>query len=460
MSRVCQYHGWMQQRTGKDGPRSRTLGAAALAAAGLLLLGGCGGRSGHPLVLAVGGAPDELAVWQELVTAFSESSGTRVEILRQPANTAQRRQGLVVALAARRPDPDLFLMDVAWIGLFSAANWLRPLEGVDTTAFFPDILQAADRRGNELIALPIDLDIGLLYDRSDLLRHYDISGPPATYAELRRTAIAVQAAVRPHHPGFYGFAWQGAQYEGLVVDFLEFAGTQGGFVSRGGGWIVDVPANRQALQFMHDLIWKDRISPPSTYTEMREEQVRRFFQRGDALYERNWPYAWALHQAPDSPVRGRVGVSPLPAPATGGAVSILGGWHVGISRFSDAPERARDLVRYLTSPAVQREMVLRLGWYPGRRDLYEDPQLRSRLPLLADLWRAFRHVRTRPVVPYYPQLSEVLQSHLSAVLADRSTPERALAAADEELARLVRRYAPDPAGKASAEASAGKGAAR
>jgi len=43
---------------------------------------------------------------------------------------------------------------------------------------------------------------------------------------------------------------------------------------------------------MSDLINKHKISPPSTYTEMDEEGARLTFQSGNAMFERNWPYAW------------------------------------------------------------------------------------------------------------------------------------------------------------------------
>ena len=119
------------------------------------------------------------------------------------------------------------------------------------------------------------------------------------------SAMKVQKHMRDENPDFFGFVWQGAQYEGLVVNFLEFAGASGGIRLGHGseGVQVALDANIEALRFMRDLIWEYGISPPSTYTEMQEEEVRTFFQSGNAMYERNWPYAWTLHQSDDSPVK-------------------------------------------------------------------------------------------------------------------------------------------------------------
>ncbi len=435
------------------GRRRYALAALAVAAALLASLGatGCDDRPAD-LVLAVGGAPAELAVWQEMATAYGESTGVVIELLRQPADTAQQRQGLIVALSAGRRDPDVFLMDVAWIGLFAAADWLAPLPeaAADTAAFFPGILDAVDRHQGDLVALPVYLDVGLLYWRQDLLAAHDLAGPPETLDQLVTMAQAVQAAERRDDPRFFGHLWQGAPYEGLVVNFLEFAGRDGGLRETDQGWQVDTPANRDALELMHDLIHVHRISPPATSTEMREEEVRARFQRGDALFERNWPYAWSLHQRPESPVRGDVGVGPLPGPRPGAGAGTLGGWHVGVSRFSDAREEAVRLVRWLTSRTTQKTMVRRLGWNPGRRDLYADADLVRELPHLPRLAAAFRTARPRPTVPWYPQMSRVLQRHLSAAISGRAAPADALAAAEREIAALARYYAapgPPPAGE-------------
>ena len=418
--------------------KTRLLLPAAIAIA---VIGACTPANDKAVVFAVGGAPAEVAFWESLLEDFQRQSGIRVDLQRQPSDTAQRRQGLVIALNGRMSDPDVFLMDVAWMGLFVASDWLEPLDDkVDATPFFQRVIELVDRHQGRLMAVPIYLDGGVLYYRRDLMQTYGLSGPPATWEALLSQARKIQSAMRKTNPRFYGFVWQGAQYEGLICDFMEFSGSQGGFVRQGDGLNLDVTANRTALSFMRDLIWRYRVSPPSTYTEMKEEQVRLYFQAGNALFERNWPYAWSLHQAPGSKVRNKIGMAPLPAPADGQGVATLGGWHIGLSRFSDHKPQAAALIRFLTSRDTQKRMMTRMGWNPGRADLYEDPDVLSRVPRYRELKDVFQHARPRPLLPYYPQVSAVVQRHLNGVLADRVPAEEALEAAQIEMEALERRY--------------------
>ena len=194
-------------------------------AAAFWLICACGTANKESVVFAVGGAPSEVTFWEELLQDFERQSGIRVELLRQPSDTDQRRQGLVIALNAHKSDPDVFLMDVAWMGLFMASNWLEPLEGeVDAAPFFQRVIQLVDRHQGHLMALPVYLDGGILYYRRDLLKRFQLPGPPGTWNELLSQALTVQNAMRKANPRFYGFVWQGAQYEGLICNMLEFIG--------------------------------------------------------------------------------------------------------------------------------------------------------------------------------------------------------------------------------------------
>jgi multiple sugar transport system substrate-binding protein len=408
------------------------------------------GESEGTLTFAVGGAPAELDFWEKLIGEFETQSGIEVNLLRQPTDTDLRRQAMVTSLQAERNDPDVFLMDVAWLAQFAASDWLEPLDSyakddeLNLEVFFQRVLNLADRYHGTLVALPVYVDGGLLYYRKDLLDAYGIEGPPQTWQKLVEDSLKVQEDMRKSNPNFCGFVWQGAQYEGLVCTWLEFAGSGGGGIAITDDVIsLDTGANVAATRFMYDLVHTHKVSPPNTFTEMKEEEVRSFFQQGNALFERNWPYAWALHQSEDSPVKDKVGIAALPHFAGGKSVSTLGGWHIGVSKYSDTKEKSFALVRFITSYGSQKKLALNLGWNPGRRDVYVDEDVVEKSPHFASLQDIFENLLPRPTLPYYTLISEVIQRHVNAVLSGKSAPGEALASAEKEAQEIIQRYAKD-----------------
>src|SRR5207245_8919823 len=88
--------------------------------------------------------------------------------------------------------------------------------------------------------------------------------------------------------------------------------------------------NRQAAAAL-DMVkgWICTISPPGVLT-YQEEESRGVWQTGNAVFMRNWPYAYALGNSADAPIKGKFDVAPLPAGTGEGArpVATLGGWNL------------------------------------------------------------------------------------------------------------------------------------
>lgn len=400
------------------------------------------------IVFAVGGASSEVDYWHKVIEKFqTENPNVTVNLLLQPMDTGTRMQTLVTPLSGKESTPDVFLMDVAWIGQFVASNWLAPLDDYvskdkyDLSVFFKKTLDLADTYKGSLYALPVYIDAGLLYYRKDLLNKYGYNAPPATWDDLVAMAQKIQAAERKTNPNFWGYVWQGKQYEGLVCDFLEFIVSNGGnILDQNGNPVINSQNNVQALTFMRDLINKYKISPPNTYTEMTEEPVRITFQSGNALFERNWPYAWALHNADDSPVKGKVGIAPLPHFPGGESAATLGGWHIGMNAYSKNKDAAWEFIKFVESFDTQKGFAMNLGWNPGRQDVYDDSEVVAKAPYLKDLRTVFIGAVPRPGVPYYTKLSEVIQRYVNSAIAGKMDPKDALDKAQEEIKNIIDQY--------------------
>jgi multiple sugar transport system substrate-binding protein len=383
------------------------------------------------LVFKHGKIAGDPAPFQAILDEFErEYPGVQVKDEILPSTTDEQHQFYVINLEGGSADFDVLAMDVIWVNEFAEAGWLRDLTHLlhpsEREDFFPGPLEAVTHDGR-LYGIPWYIDAGVLYYRKDLLAKYGFP-PPATWDDLVRTA----SHVLRREPDLYGFIWQGKQYEGLVCNALEFLWSNGGEVVQGSRVIIDSEANRDALAFMRDLIHRWRVSPELVGSST-EEPTRHIFGKGKALFMRNWPYAWNIFAREGSPVRGKVGVAPLPHFPGGASAAALGGWQLGVNRNSRHPEEADLLVRFLTSSKSQKALALSIGYKPTRRSLYRDEDLLRAQPFISSLVAIFEHARARPVSPYYMMISQVLQSEFSAVIVGIKTPEEALRAAEKHL---------------------------
>jgi multiple sugar transport system substrate-binding protein len=375
------------------------------------------------------------ALVRRLLDRFEqENPGIRVKDETLPASTDEQHQYYVINLEGKSRDFDVLSMDVIWVPEFARAGWLREsghlLGPGEENAFFPGPMRAVTE-SNRIYAIPWYIDAGVLYYRKDLLKKYG-RPVPNTWSEL----VATAQEITQKEKGLYGFIWQGKQYEGLVCNALEYIWSNGGEVLEGGQPVLDNPRNVEALRFMRDLITKYGVTPALVTTAI-EEPTRHLFGSGRALFMRNWPYAWNLFEKKGSAVQGKTGVAPLPSFAGHPSASTLGGWQLGVNRYSPHPGEAEKLVRFLTSPAVQKILALTVGYKPTRKTLYKDPDLMHQQPFMASLYGIFLQARPRPVTPYYMMMTQVLQPEFSAVLAGIRTPETALASAQKQVGHLL-----------------------
>ncbi len=372
---------------------------------------------------------------RKLLNQFEgENPGIKVREETLPASTDEQHQFYVISLEGRSREFDVLSLDVIWAPEFARAGWLKEvghlLPGEDRKDFFLGPLEAVRFQG-EMYALPWYIDAGLLYYRKDLLDKYGFS-PPRTWPELVETARLISAKERE----IYGFLWQGKQYEGLVCNVLEYFRSNGGKILDQGSVAIDSPENLEALRFMRDLIQKYEITPPLVTTAV-EETTRHIFGNGRSIFMRNWPYAWSLFQREGSPVRGKIGISPLPAFPGGRSSPTLGGWQLGINRHTRHPREAEKLLTFLTSPSSQRALTLSVGYHPARISLYLDPELVQQRPLLPRLKGIFMEARPRPITPFYLMLSQVMQPEFSAALTGIRSPEKALGSARKQMEYIL-----------------------
>ena len=350
----------------------------------------------------------------------------------------EQHQFYVINLDGATPAFDVLLLDLIWVPEFAQAGWLLDLSPwvsrAELAPHFPAAAAASVWNGR-VWGLPWNMNVGVLYYRTDLLAKYGLA-PPRTWEELVEQTRRIRGA--ENDPRLDGVLWQGKQYEGLVVNVLEQLWASGtALLDAHGGVFTDRGRAVGALRFMRDLI--QRGDSPAWVTAADEELSRRPFGDGRAIFLRSWPYAMDLFEAADSPVRGRVGIAPVPGHAGAAAgVGAIGGFHLAVNRRTRHAEAAVELVRFLAGPEGQRALTAAdVALYPTRVDLYRDPQAVAAHPHMPRFHALALVGRPRPVTPYYLMLSTTVQPEFSAAVVGVKTPEQALAYAKQRLEYLL-----------------------
>jgi trehalose/maltose transport system substrate-binding protein len=425
--------------------RNRLTVAFALAAAGMTAGAPGAARaqdSDADLAISCGAVGVELRLCREGVEAWSAERGVEVEIVSTPNSSTERLALYQQLLAAEAGDIDVFQVDVVWPGILAD-------HFVDLREYVPaageghfEALIANNTVDGRLVSLPWWTDAGVLYYRSDLLEKHGFE-PPTTWQEMTEAATAIQAAEREAGDSdLWGYVFQGKAYEGLTCNALEWIDSFGGgtVVADDGEITVNNPRAEAALELAAS--WIGEIAPEGTLN-YAEEEARGVFQSGNAVFMRNWPYAWALANGEDSAIKGKVGVVSLPKGGPeGGHTGTLGGWNLAVSKYSEHPKLAAELAAFLTGQAEQKRRAIESSYNPTYPALYEDEEVLAANPFFGQLYETFSNAVARPsgvTGDKYNRASAEFWGAVHGVLAGQQEAGPALAELERSLMRISRR---------------------
>ncbi len=412
-------------------------GAALRSAAAVALLASAGTAMAAEITYVSGAVGNAVANFDALVQPWEDATGHTVTLVPMPASTTDQFGQYRLWLAAGNPDIDVYQTDVIWapqlashfVDLSEVAKDLAPLH-------FPSIIESQTVNG-KLVALPIFTDAPALYYRTDLLEKHGAS-VPKTWEELTVTAKMIQDAERAEgNADIWGFVWQGNAYEGLTCNALEWIKSFGGgqIVEPDGSISVNNPQAAAALELAAS--WVGTISPDGVLA-YQEEEARGLWQTGNAVFMRNWPYAYGLGNGDDSAVKGLFGVTTLP---TGGgndtSAATLGGWNVAVSKYGDNQEAAISLVLYLANVDAQKQRAINESNLPTIISLYDDADIAAAQPIIPQWKDVFLQAVPRPSAPTlgsYNEVSSLFWSAVHEVLSGSSSAADALAGLEADLA--------------------------
>ena len=433
---------------------TRTWQVAALVAAGALAAAGCSSSSSSSgttstsstpaggTSTAPGNATSGTVNWwaspintsgkdvrQVLISDFEKANpGIKVTLTSAPTDTDTNRATLATDISGGSATPDVFMGDVIWPAQFGAHQLAVPLSNYLPASYFaqfaPGLVAGATYKG-QVYGSPLFEDQGFLYYRKDLLTKENLP-VPTTWEQLQSEAEQLQKAGLVK----YGYVFQGASYEGLTCNYMEFLASAGGTATKAdySTATLDSPASIKAVTFMRSLVTSG-VSP-SAVTTFQEAQAMSTFASGQAAFLRNWDYAYADSQVPGTPTVGKVGVAPMPTfqGMSAPGYSNIGGWNLYINPHSKNVAADLTFIKFMASTQAQMDLVTVSSSIPTVESVRTSPSVIAESPVLATVPKT--KLVPRPAgTPNYPQLSTAIYQNVNSALAGSTSPSAAMSAA-------------------------------
>lgn len=372
-----------------------------------------------PIVLKFAAQNDNTPATQKLIDAFNgKQEKYTVEWTQMTNDSAQMHDQLLNSLSSGSTDYDVISMDVVWAGEFAGAGFLEPLDvkmneaNLKKDDFNAGSMASGNYKGKQY-TLPFFPDLGLLYYRKDIVSEENaakLESGSYTYEDLYNMAEEYTGK----NDTKYGFVYQSKQYEGLTVNVTEFSKSY-----------ADIKAG---LEMMYK--FTQASFEPKDLLNFMEGETHTNFEQGNAVFSRNWPYAFGRINGKEEGVTitvDQVGIAPLP---NGGSV---GGWLLGVNKNSKNIDGAWEFIQFAAGEEGQKIMSTEGGYLPGYNALLNDSEVQSKNVMLSypGFQKALTSTIARPVSPEYSKASDTIQVNAHKYLSSGAGLDEAVKAIED-----------------------------
>ncbi len=354
----------------------------------------------------------ERDLFQEEVAKFNAAHPNCVVETLYKENEELRNLFVIAAVAGQ--GPEIIYGPADNVGVMVTTKTILPLEKIFDAGFFDRFAPqglvswkssrwlAADQIGNHLT---------LVYNKEL------VPNPPQTLDELIALGKRLTSATNGDgQVNQYGLTWNYRE----PFFFIPFLTAFGGWVMDDEGHpTLDNERTVKAIQFVLDLRDKYQIIPKEGDYEIADM----LFKEKRTAMIINGPWSWGGYHIPDVSM-----VAPLPRNSETGLwcepMISAKGYSVNASTAPEKLPLVREVIDYLTSASVQKEMAMKLSTTPTDKTVLSSPELQSNPTLLASM-KQIEHGRAMPIMPQMRMIWEGMRGPYQLVMNGAITAEEA-----------------------------------
>ena len=355
-------------------------------------------------------------------------------------STNERKELLARYLRSKNNRIDIFSVDQIWVPRF--AKWGVPLKNIIDASEINNIIPQALETciyNDSLVAVPLYIDIGLMFYRDDLLKQlpdYDRLVETLKNSITWEEFIELSKRFSNKPNPFYIF--QADDYEGLLCSFAELmANLNNPMISKDDKVLLDTPAGKKSLQLLVDLVNRYKISPQKV-TNLKENESYRYYAENNGIFLRGWPSM--IDDDNDflsAEKRANIRMVPLPHFKGTKPGMVFGGWNLMISKFSEKRPEVIKFAKFLLSEESQKMMFEEGSYLPTNKKLYSDVNFVKKYPDLIYFKNLYQFGVHRPFLEDYTNVSDILSYYLNRAIKKEISVDEALKEATRKINEKV-----------------------
>lgn len=414
--------------------------------AGAVLLCGVGVAKAETVRILMETVPDTRYI-QELLPEFKKETGIDVEI--EAISYIDMHSKLVPQLIAPQGSYDAIVVDFYWVGEFTKAKWLMPLDdlvkrdGIDLGAYVPKLLDLVGRVDGVTYMLPFyNYSMAIIY-RQDLIddpenqkafkEKYGMDlRVPVTWDEYKKQVdFFTRDTDGDGKRDFFGTVNQGQRGDCISMQWANYLfGNGGSYYDKNWNPTLDTP---EAIQAMKDYRSHIENNGPPGAEAFCFDEASNVMAQGKAYSFVTFNILFAGFEDPSSSqVIGKVGIAPNP----GGGLN--GGWGWAIPNSSPNKDAAWKFIKWVETYEIAKKRAL-LGGAPTQTKIFTDKDVVAARPYYSTLQKILEGVKDFPVFTYTTEFVEETGRELNLAATGEKTPEAALKDANEAFRKLLKK---------------------
>ena len=391
------------------------------------------------------GVPDTQFV-KDLLPEFKAATGIDVNL--EVVNYAEMHTKLVPQLVAPKGSYTVIVVDFYWVGEFTKAGWLQPLDdrikadNIDTSVYVPALMDLVGKVDGVTYMLPFyNYAMGLTYrtdlladekNKADFKAKYGMDlGVPKTWDEyLKQVEFFTRGDM-------HGVVNQGLRPDPIAMEWSNYLFANGAEY-HDANWNPTFN-NDQGVKAVEQYATAINKYGPVGSASFSFDEAFNVMAQGKAYSYITYNFFRTAYDDPSkSAVVGKVEIMPVPGATADTGGSLNGAWGWAIPKSSNNPDAAWKFIKWVESAEITKKRAL-AGGSPTRTDVFDDAEVNKKYPYAQALKQMLLTSHNFPVFTYTPQLVEVLGRELSLAVAGEKSPKDALTQIEKEFVELAKK---------------------